>query len=205
MDLSFEKKEWEKGRRLVFGVDEAGRGPLSGPVTACALVVKKEKLERRLLEEVNDSKKVSPKRREELFEVFSSHPFIDFEVSWTTPQVIDRINILEATKRAMERAVQKLETRVGKSDLVFIDGNITLKLERLQRGVRGGDGRVFSCGAASIAAKVFRDRTMKRYHRLFPEYRFDRHKGYPTKLHRERIKKYGPCRIHRESFNLAGN
>lgn len=207
MNFNYEKKAWGKGCRVVVGLDEAGRGPLAGPVTAAAVTVDRcqnlESLIPQLLKEVDDSKKLSSKKREALYGKLANHPRIHWQVSWVSPKVIDRINILEATKRVMKRAVQKLEKKTGKkSDFLFLDGNFLIDMKRKQEAVRGGDGRVFVCACASIISKVTRDRTMQRYHRLFPEYGFNRHKGYPTRLHRKKIKKHGPCRIHRTSFKL---
>jgi len=121
-----------------------------------------------------------------------------------TPQVIDKINILEATKKAMRGAVARLERKIGKkAKLLLIDGNFPINTGIEERSVKKGDQKIFSCAAASIIAKVFRDRAMKRYHRLFPDYGFNQHKGYPTKLHREAVKKYGLCRIHRKTFRIS--
>ncbi len=207
MNLDYEKKAWKRNYRVVVGLDEAGRGPLAGPVTAAAVAVDySQALESfipRLLKEVDDSKKLSAEKREVLYEALVHHSRIHYQVSWVGPQVIDRINILEATKKAMKRSVQGLEKKIGKKpDLLFLDGNFLIDVEREQKAVKHGDGKVFVCACASIISKVFRDRSMRRYHRLFPEYGFDRHKGYPTRLHRKRIKKYGPCRIHRTTFKL---
>ncbi len=207
MNLSYEKKAWGKGYEMVVGLDEAGRGPLAGPVVAAAVTIdysqKPDSLILQLLKEVDDSKKLSSKKREALYEILTHHHRIHWQVSWVSPRVIDRINILEATKRAMKRSVQKLEGETDKrSDLLFLDGNFSINVQTRQRSIRRGDSRVFLCACASIIAKVFRDRSMQRYHRLFPEYGFDQHKGYSTRLHKARIKKYGPCRIHRTTFNL---
>ena len=186
-----------------MGLDEAGRGPLAGPVTAAAVMLAPD-FDTKGFEKVNDSKKISLRTRERLYEALISNSKVTYKISWTGPAVIDRINILEATKRTMKRCVRGAEKEAGrKADLLYIDGNFTLDLAREQRPVRGGDGRVFSCACASILAKVFRDRSMRRYHHLFPEYGFDRHKGYPTAGHRSAVKKYGPCRIHRRSFKLT--
>lgn len=202
MDLSFEKGVWKKGKKVVFGIDEAGRGPLAGPVTACAVTIQPIEDEiRDTLNEVDDSKRLSAEKREELYNILTDHPHVFWEVSWVTPRVIDRINILEATRRAMKRALERLGKKIGRSpDFVFTDGRMELEIDFPQEGIPKGDRRVFSCAAASVLAKVFRDRTMRRYHRLFPVYRFDLHKGYATELHRRRIKEHGPCRIHRRSF-----
>jgi len=198
MDLCFEKRIWKKGFKTIVGLDEAGRGPLAGPVTAAAVTIQQSLGE---IKGVNDSKKLSPQKRKQLLKVLTNHPLIDWQVSWVAPKVIDRINIFEATKLAMRTSVLKLEKATGKrADFLFIDGNFKIGLDRNQLPVKQGDQKVFVCACASIIAKVFRDRTMKRYHKLFPEYGFDRHKGYGTELHRKKLLKHGPCRIHRFSF-----
>jgi len=198
MDLCFEKRIWKKGYKTIVGLDEAGRGPLAGPVTAAAVTIQQSLGE---IKGVNDSKKLSPQKRKQLFKVLTNHPLIDWQVSWVAPKVIDRINIFEAAKLAMRTSVLKLEKATGKrADFLFIDGNFKIGLDRNQLPVKQGDQKVFVCACASIIAKVFRDRTMKRYHKLFPEYGFDRHKGYGTELHRKKLLKHGPCRIHRFSF-----
>lgn len=203
MNLSFENQARKKGARVVVGLDEAGRGPLAGPVTAAAVCLAPNFNISPALKGVYDSKELSLKERKKIFKVLSCHPDVFWGLSWTTPRVIDRVNILEATKKAMERAVSKVESKTGEADLLFIDGSFEIGVERRQKPVKKGDQRVFSCAAASIIAKVKRDEAMLRYHRQFPRYRFDKHKGYPTELHRERIETYGPCPIHRKSFRLV--
>ncbi len=207
MNLSYEKKAWGRGHGFIAGLDEAGRGPLAGPVTAAAVAIRPgEESGFKLREEfkkIDDSKKLSAKKREKLYEFLTNHPQILWEISWVTPKLIDRINIFEATKKAMKRATKRLEEKAGeRSHLLFLDGNFKIGMRRKQKAVKGGDGKVFLCACASILAKVFRDRTMVRYSRFFPEYGFEKHKGYPTKLHKKKIRIYGPCRIHRKSFKL---
>jgi len=205
MDLLWEKQAWKNGKAIVFGLDEVGRGPLSGPVTAAAVYIKRGFLEEDWMQRVDDSKRLSARKREELCKILICHPYIFWAVSWVTPQVIDKINILEATKRAMRVAVTQLERKIGKkAKLLLIDGNFPINAGVEERSVKKGDQKIFSCAAASIIAKVFRDRTMRRYHGLFPDYGFGQHKGYPTKLHRQALEKYGPCRIHRRTFRPFG-
>lgn len=187
-----EERCWAQGRSLVCGADEAGAGPLAGPVYAAAVILPRH-LE---LMWLNDSKQVTPKRREVLFEEIKAQA-----VAWSVASVdegtIDDINILNARLLAMERAIRALEPA---PDYALIDGNrdkgITLPHETAVKG----DSRSASIAAASILAKVSRDRYMEEMARQYPEYRFERHKGYPTKLHYEMLKKYGPSPIHRSSF-----
>jgi len=204
MNLLWEKRAWKSGKNIVFGLDEVGRGPLAGPVTAATVYIKRGSLKEDWMHRIDDSKRLSVGKREELYEILICHPHIFWAVSWVTPQIIDKINILEATKRAMRGAVVRLEEKIGKKpELLLIDGNFVINTGIEERSVKKGDQKIFSCAAASIIAKVFRDRAMRRYHGLFPDYAFNQHKGYPTKLHREALKKYGLCRIHRRTFRSA--
>jgi len=194
-----ERKLWKKGYKKVACLDEAGRGPLCGPVVACAVMVKKISIFNFNLQflKIRDSKKLSPKRREEFYKILTSHPAIKWGIGKVSEKVIDKINILEATKLAMKKAVKKLKR---KPDFLILDGKMELDLPVSQKSIIKADEKVFSCGCASIIAKVTRDRIMKRYHKKYPQYGFDKHKGYPTKFHRKMLKKYGPCKIHRKSF-----
>ncbi len=196
-NLREEKKLWKRGYKRVACLDEAGRGPLAGPVTA-AVVILKLKTELPSMEaKVKDSKKLSKKKREEFYRIFTKNPAIKWGIGIVSEKVIDKINILEATKLAMKKAVKKLKK---KPDFLILDGKMKLNLPIPQKSIVKADEKVFSCAVASIIAKVTRDRIMVRYHKKYPKYRFDLHKGYPTKLHRKMLKKYGPCRIHRRSF-----
>jgi len=204
MNLRKEKYLWKKGYKYVAGLDEAGRGPLAGPVVAAAVIIstkrkkKNAKLQfkaKSLLKEVKDSKKLSPKRRETLYKLLVKEPNIEWGIGRVSEKMIDKINILKATKFAMKKAVSNLKT-----DYLILDGNFKIDLHIPQKSIRKGDSKVFSIAAASIIAKVTRDRIMKRYHKKHPEYGFDKHKGYATKFHRQALKKHGPCKIHRMSF-----
>ncbi len=203
--LKEERRLWRRGKKIVIGLDEAGRGPLAGPVVAAAVLLKyrsKDKLLREILSEIKDSKKLSQKKREIIFRKIYFSKSIVFSWSRVSRDIIDRINILEATKLAMIRALKGLERKIGdKADFLLIDGNFRINISRVQKSIIKGDEIVFSIMAASIIAKVKRDRMMVRYHRLFPQYGFEKHKGYPTKYHRKMIKKYGPSKIHRITFN----
>ncbi len=204
MNLSKEKYLWKKGYKYVAGLDEAGRGPLAGPVMAAAVMIRTKrkmqsvKLEfkaKSLLKEMKDSKKLSPKRRETLYKLLVKEPNIEWGIGRVSEKMIDKINILEATKLAMKKAVNNLKT-----DYLILDGNFKIDLDISQKSIKKGDSKVFSIAAASIIAKVTRDRIMKTYHKKYPEYGFDRHKGYATKFHRQALKKHGSCKIHRMSF-----
>jgi ribonuclease HII len=157
-----------------------------------------------LLKEVRDSKKLSPKKREKLYKLLKNCPFMEWGIGRVSERVIDKINIKNAAELAMGKALKNLEKKVTKkADFLIIDGNqlknLKLKTYNLKLIVKG-DEKVFSCACASILAKVTRDRLMRRYHKKYPKYRFDLHKGYPTKYHLKMLKKYGPCKIHRKTF-----
>jgi len=179
--------------RTVAGVDEAGRGCLAGPVAAGAVILDPGRPVRGL----RDSKKLTEKRREELFEEIREKSAA-WSVAMTGPGEIDRTNILRAALRAMEKAVAGLSVA---PDLVLVDGNARISIAVEQKTVVGGDDRCASIAAASIVAKVTRDRLMKELETEYPGYGFSRHKGYPSKEHRESLRRLGPCPIHRKSFN----
>ncbi|MEJ5348495.1 MAG: ribonuclease HII [Desulfosoma sp.] len=189
----FDQAIRRRGFRLLAGVDEAGRGPLAGPVVAAAVILP----EGMNLSGVTDSKKVSPTRREELVEKIHQVA-VSVGVGWVEAQEIDRINILQASLTAMVRAIQQLKVP---PDLVLIDGPYSLPLSIPQRSVVKGDVRSLSIAAASIVAKVHRDHLMRTYHELYPLYGFARHKGYPTQEHLQALRRFGPCPIHRRSFH----
>lgn len=192
MDYSFEIAAMNKGFKTVCGVDEAGRGPLAGPVYAAAVILPLG-LE---IAGLNDSKKLSEKKREELFDIINDVA-ISISVGTASEKEIDEINILNATFLAMKRAVEGLEIS---PDYAIIDGNRAPNLEIPTETVVKGDGKVISVAAASIIAKVSRDRFMLKMAEEYPEYKFEKHKGYGTKLHYEMIEKYGVSPIHRKSF-----
>lgn len=215
-----EKKLWRKGYKYVVGLDEAGRGPLSGPVVAAAVVIKNfqfsisnfQSNSNFQLSNIKDSKKLSAKKREEIFEILKEMPEIEWGVGRVSERVIDRINILEATKLAMRRAVNNIKNQKSKikitnqnvkSNFLIIDGNFKIPLSIPQKSIIKADEKVFSCACASIIAKVTRDRMMVNYHKKYPQYSFAQHKGYPTKLHRKMLKKHGSCKIHRKTFRLV--
>lgn len=192
MDCSFEIAAMNKGFKTVCGVDEAGRGPLAGPVYAAAVILPVETE----IAGLNDSKKLSEKKREELFDIINDVA-ISVSVGTASEKEIDEINILNATFLAMKRAVEGLEIS---PDYAIIDGNRAPNLEIPTETVVKGDGKVMSVAAASIIAKVSRDRFMLKMAEQYPEYQFEKHKGYGTRLHYEMIEKYGVSSIHRKSF-----
>ncbi len=199
-----ERKLWRRRhKQRTAGLDEAGRGPLAGPVVAAAVIIKPIHGKFVKICGVKDSKKLTPKKREEIFKVLIKHPAIEWGMGRVSEKVIDRINIKNAAELAMLRAIQKLKTP---PDFLLIDGK-HLKNSKLKninhKLIIKADEKVFSCAAASIIAKVKRDRMMLRYHKKYPQYGFAQHKGYPTKLHRKMIKKYGFCKIHRKSFRVS--
>ena len=183
---------WEKGYHWVCGVDEAGAGPLAGPVYAAAVVLPPH-LE---LKWLNDSKQVTPKRREILFHEIQSWA-IAWAVTAVDETVIDEVNILNARLMAMERAICQLEPA---ADYALIDGNRDKGITLSHEVVIKGDSKSASIAAASILAKVSRDHYMEEMAERYPQYQFDKHKGYPTKLHYELLDRFGPSPIHRKSF-----
>lgn len=210
MDLKEEFKTQKQGYQCIVGLDEAGRGALAGPVVAAAVCFQALKSFGAIpkgLEEVNDSKKLSFSLRERLYQVIVIHPHINWSLSWVGPGLVDRLNVLEATRLAMKRAVDNFKRRHPSlfPDFLLLDGKTTIDSHLSQRAIVGADGRVFSCGLASIIAKVSRDRMMASLHRKYPQYGFALHKGYGTKEHRKMIEKYGPCKIHRKSFGPVKN
>ncbi len=190
--LLYEKEAKNKGFVNICGVDEAGRGPLAGPVCAAAVILH----DNQIIEGVNDSKKLTEKKREVLFEVIKNEA-LDYSIAFSTVEEIEEINILNATMLAMKRAVDGLNTKV---DYALIDGNRFPPIDIQGEYVIKGDAKSMSIAAASILAKVSRDRLCYEYAEKYPEYGFDKHKGYGTKAHAEAILKYGPCEIHRLSF-----
>lgn len=190
---NFERdKVKEFGYQYICGVDEAGRGPLAGPVYASAVILPLDEE----IEGINDSKKLSEKKREELFDAITEKA-IAYSIVSVDNTTIDEINILQSTMLAMKKAVETLKI---KPDIVYIDGNRLPDLEVPSEYVIKGDATSANIAAASILAKVSRDRFMYEMNEKYPEYCFDKHKGYPTKLHYEKIREHGPCEIHRLTF-----
>lgn len=178
--------------KLLAGVDEAGRGPLAGPVYAAAVILNPN----RKIAGLNDSKKLTAKRREKLFDEIVDTS-LAYCIASADPNEIDRLNILQATFLAMSRAVDGLELSPSK---VLVDGHQLPKWQYNAESVIGGDALIAEISAASILAKVARDRYMAEMHQQYPVYGFDGHKGYPTKLHLAALRAHGPCKIHRRSY-----
>lgn len=198
LTFRFEKQLYLQGYELIAGVDEVGRGPLAGPVIAAAVILPRDCK----IKNLNDSKKLSPQKREELYLEIKAKA-IGIGLGRVGQADIDRLNIWQANLLAMKMAVEALSLE---PDFLLIDGpRHRVKLPIEQKGITGGDGKCASIAAASIIAKVTRDRLMVKYHEKYPEYGFDRHKGYGTRLHFERLAKYGPCPIHRKSFCLISD
>ncbi len=191
--LYYEKQLWQVGFTRVVGVDEAGRGPLAGPVVAAAIVFPPDER----IPGVDDSKKLTHAERVELFPKIIS-TCRDYGVGIVGADEIDALNILQASLFAMRKAILALQEP---PEHVLVDGRTRLKMEVPQTTIIQGDGLSFTIGAASIVAKVVRDIVMEHYHRQFPNYGFDIHKGYPTPKHLAALKTLGPCAIHRRSFH----
>lgn len=190
--FEYEERRYGEGFLAVCGCDEAGRGPLCGPVVAAAVILPRG-LE---IEGLNDSKKLSEKKREALFEVIKEKA-LAYAIAEASPEEIDDINILNASMLAMRRAVEALPV---KADFALIDGNCSRGFGIPTETVVKGDAKSYSIAAASILAKVTRDRQCEELDRAYPEYGIAKHKGYPTKDHMDAVRKYGPAPIYRKSF-----
>lgn len=192
-DFELEAAAKSRGYNAVCGVDEAGRGPLAGPVCAAAVILDPDTE----ISGINDSKKLSEKKREALFDVITEKA-VAYGIAFATVEEIEEHNILNATYLAMNRAIEQLE---NKADFALIDGNrvpagITIDCQTVVKG----DAKSMSVAAASILAKVTRDRLLLEYDEKFPQYNFAKHKGYGTAEHMDAIRKFGPCEVHRPSF-----
>lgn len=190
--IEYEQNAELKGYKAICGVDEAGRGPLAGPVCAAAVIL----LPDTVVDGVNDSKKLTEKKREALFDVIKETA-VSYCIAYASVEEIESINILNATMLAMKRAVEGLDV---KADYAMIDGNKMPPLDIDGETIVKGDAKSMSIACASILAKVSRDSLLYEYAKEYPQYHFDKHKGYGTAAHREAIIKYGPCPYHRMSF-----
>lgn len=201
LNLNEEQNIFNQGFNLVGGIDEAGRGPLAGPVVAACVMVCRDHLTPlsplcKGGAVINDSKKLTAKKREEAFEFIINN--FQYGVGICDHNTIDRINILQASFLAMKKAISALKQ---KPDFILLDGKFLIpNLSIKQKTIIGGDALVFSIAAASIIAKVTRDRIMRKMHKVYPNYGFDAHKGYGTKMHLKRLRQHGPSPIHRKSF-----
>ena len=206
--LYYETQAVQHGLRFILGVDEVGRGPLAGPVVAAAVCLRQFDFEC----PINDSKKMSPKARETAFHAIFEKAYVG--IGMISETAIDQINILNASHMAMEMAVKELIRRMppalsaandfNRQVLLLVDGNIfRTALTYPYQTIVGGDGKSLSIACASIIAKVYRDHLLNAYDKIYPQYGFAQHKGYPTQAHRQAIKKHGPCAIHRRSFYVS--
>lgn len=191
-DYFFENEAQESGYLNVCGIDEAGRGPLAGNVVAAAVILPKGLV----IDGLDDSKKLSEKKREALFDIIKKEA-VSYSVAWATPQEIDELNILGATMLAMRRAAEGLDIP---ADFALIDGNTARGFSIPVKTIVKGDAKSPSIAAASILAKVTRDRQCIELDMKYPEYGFKKHKGYPTKDHMNKLREIGPCEAHRKSF-----
>lgn len=192
LDFKYEDEAKSNGYTLICGIDEAGRGPLMGPVCAAAVILPPH-FE---IEGLNDSKKLTEKKREALFPIITSSA-VAYGIAYATEKEIDELNILNATMLAMNRAIKALSV---KADFALIDGNCSRSIEIPSKTIVGGDAKCPSISAASILAKVSRDRLCYELDKKYPEYGFAKHKGYGTKEHMDALKKFGPCPCHRMTF-----
>lgn len=190
--LLYERELIEKGCKYICGVDEVGRGPLAGPVVCAAVIMPLDDM----IEGVDDSKKLSAKKREMLSEKILKTA-VAYSICRVEPQIIDEINILQATRLCMKNAVESLTVA---PDFVLTDGNMTLDISVPQRSIIKGDALSYSIGAASIIAKVYRDKLMTDYAEIYPQYGFESNVGYGSKAHMQAIERFGLTPIHRRSF-----
>ncbi len=196
-NLKEEKILWRAGFKYVAGLDEVGRGPLAGPVVAACVMLNDKSKTLKCFKGINDSKKLSEKKREDFYKILTDCKNVKWGIGIVSEKVIDKINILEATKMAMQLAIKDLGFN---ADFLLLDGNFKIKSDVPQKSIIKGDQRVISISAASIIAKVTRDKIMEKYDKKYPQYGFGRHKGYPTEFHIKMLQKYGACPIHRKSF-----
>ena len=198
-DIGLEKELWKKGFKIVVGIDEAGKGPLAGPVSAGAVVIQNEK---QVVDIVRDSKKMTEKKRDEAYGLIKEKSSA-WGIGMVDSKEIDRVGIQRAVKKAMIIALVQVEKMLKvKADYLIVDGNNVLpiigyKMDRIKHG----DLNHYSISAASVLAKVERDMVMREYSKIYPEYGFEKHVGYGTKYHMDMLKRYGPCDIHRKCFS----
>lgn len=190
---TFETNARKQGFELIAGVDEVGRGPLAGPVVAAACIIK----EGLIIEGIDDSKLLSPVKRQALYKQLTTHPDIVYSLAVVSESVIDDINILKASLQAMKEAILSLPSGC---DFILVDGPFLPDVSIPGKAIIQGDGRSQAIAAASIIAKEHRDTLMRDYHQQYPQYGFNQHYGYATELHRQALSEYGPCPIHRRSF-----
>lgn len=197
--FNFDKSLIDDNTKLIAGMDEVGRGPLAGPVVTCCIIMPYDNM----IEGVFDSKKLTAKKRDELYDIILKTS-LDCSINMESNEVIDQINILQATKKSMEHSFNELKL---KPDLLLVDAVKDLNIDINTKSIIKGDATSYAIACASIVAKVYRDRLMDEYAKIYPEYAFEKNKGYGTKAHTEALKKYGKCPIHRNSFisNFVGD
>lgn len=197
--LLFEKSLFQSGSARLGGIDEAGRGPLAGPVVAACVAIDPDfQFKNKELKKVRDSKKLSEKIRARLFKILSEEN-LEIGIGICSHKIIDKMNIFQANFLAMKRAIGALSCP---PDLILVDGKFSIpKIKIKQKAIIEGDNKVFLIAAASIIAKVTRDRIMEEFHLKYPAYCFNEHKGYATRKHKELIGEFGPCEIHRKTFH----
>jgi ribonuclease HII len=204
-----ERQQFDRGSRFVVGIDEVGLGCLAGPVVTCAVMADQDSLQacRCDLSRVGDSKEITPKRRAELAATLQACPHIRHVIVAGSVELIDRIGIRKACHGAMRKASQQIVRHEQYRDgHVLVDGNqIIAGIEMPQTAIVDGDASVYLIGAASILAKVYRDKLMVEAHAQYPQYGFDSHKGYGTQQHNNALRIHGPCPLHRRSFTWPGN
>lgn len=201
LNFSFEENLFSQGYKIIGSLDEAGRGPLAGPVVA-ACVIFDSNISQNFNDKINDSKQLTSQQRDEAYQLIMEN-FGHVGIGICDHETIDRINIFQATFLAMKKALGQIKI---KPDFVLVDGKFPIpNYSSKQQAIIKGDEKVLTIAAASIVAKVTRDRIMQEMHELYPEYGFDQHKGYGTRLHLERLKKLGLCPIHRKSFHVKNS
>ena len=196
----YETVQFNRGTEVVAGIDEAGRGPLAGPVVSSVVVLPRlcKDSDYEEWEGLNDSKKLTKKKRELFYKQLIEDPSVHIGIGIVSERVIDKFNILRATQITMRKALANLDAR---PQFLLIDGMVIPGIKISQQKIIDGDSLSLSIAAASVVAKVTRDNIMYQYHEIYPQYAFDKHKGYGTKEHFKRLREHGPCKIHRRSFN----
>lgn len=199
--LFLEKKKQKEGFRTIIGLDEAGRGPLAGPVVATAVFIEDCIKFYRDFPDIKDSKRMTEKKREEVFNKLKKYQGLKSEIGVISKTEIEKTNILKATKKAMKKATNRLQIKINKKiDCLLIDGNFKIMFIKEEVPIIKGDEKIISCMVAGIIAKVERDKIMRKLHLRFPQYGFNSNKGYGTPAHFSAIRKYGTCSAHRKTF-----
>lgn len=200
---TLEKKLFDQGYQYIFAVDEVGVGSLAGPVTACAVGITNTfyKKHHKKLRWLRESKLLLPHQREKFAKELIKENGLVYAVSHSYPKTIDKLNIYNAARLAMRQSIKKIRPNLNLKSIILVDGKTKIKgVELEQKPIVKGDRKIFAIACASIIAKVTRDKMMANYAKKYPEYGFEKHKGYGTKYHQAKLVKYGPCEIHRRSF-----